>query len=164
MTARLSLAEKQTRGTARPDRAPKMTALRRFDKPPRAPKHLSERARAEWIVLARVTCEIGTLTGADLRSLELLCEVLATEAELRELLKAEGLTIAGAGGNLKGHPATRLLAAARNQAAKMLSDFGLTPKGRQGVDILPPADRNRFGVNGRRDPADKYHRRKPWDR
>jgi P27 family predicted phage terminase small subunit len=162
MTARLSLAEKVSRGTVRPDRAPKMTALRRFDKPPRAPAHLSPRAKVEWGNLARVTVEIGTLTGADLRALELLAQILATEGELREILAAEGLTVAGAGSNLKGHPACKLLESTRNQAGRMLADFGLTPRGRQSVDIRPPTAANRFSVNGGN--RAKYFERKPWDR
>src|ERR1700682_1736508 len=69
------------------------------------------------------------------------------------------MTIAGAGDNSKSHPACSLLESTRNQAARMLSDFGLTPRGRLGVDIRPAPRENIFGANG-----DKYFVRKPWDR
>src|SRR4051812_1263430 len=103
MSARLSPNVKNLRGTARNDRLPMRTALDRLRTAPAAPAHLSERARVEWKGLARVCVELGVLTNSDLRALELLCECLGTEAELRETLKAEGLTIAGAGQNSKAH-------------------------------------------------------------
>ena len=90
MTQRLSDQQKHVRGTARDDRKPKRTAMERLRTPPRAPGYLSDAAKAEWSVLARVTTEIGVLTLADLRALELLCEILATESELRVLLKKVG--------------------------------------------------------------------------
>src|SRR4029453_7116368 len=99
--------------------------------------------------------ELGTLTSADLRALELLAEVLAAEAELRELLKSEGMTIPGAEGNTKAHPACKLLESTRNQAARLLADFGLTPKGRQGVDVYQARSENAFACNGYRR-LDKY--------
>ena len=101
MTARLSTHAKQVRGTHRADRKPKPSAMHRLIVPPPAPDHLSERAKAEWGALAAVTVEIGVLTGSDLRALALLSEVLATESELRDVLKMEGLTIAGAGRTAK---------------------------------------------------------------
>jgi P27 family predicted phage terminase small subunit len=162
MTKRLSNTAKLARGTFRPDRKPKPTALDRLKTAPRAPATLSDRAKVEWGPLARACVELGVLTGADLRALELLAETLATEAELREILKTEGLTIAGAGENSKAHPACKLLESTRNQAARLLADFGLTPKGRLGVDVRPPSRENRFSVNGKS--ADRYFEPKLWER
>src|SRR6202171_232631 len=152
MTRRLSNDQKHVRGTVRDDRKPKRTAMERLRTPPRAPRYLSDAAKAEGSVLARAPTEIGVLTLADLRALELLCEILATESELRVLLKTDGMTIAGAGNNSKSHPACKLLESTRNQAARMLGDFGLTPRGRQGVDVRPGMKVNPFSVYGR-DPA-----------
>src|SRR5216110_91905 len=76
MSTRLSPNVKNLRGTVRNDRTPKPTALDRLRTAPQAPAHLSERARIEWKALAPVCCEMGTLTNADLRALELLCECL----------------------------------------------------------------------------------------
>jgi Phage terminase, small subunit len=72
------------------------------------------------------------------------------------------LTIAGAGENSKAHPACKLLESTRNQAARLLADFGLTPKGRLGVDVRPPSRENRFSVNGKS--ADRYFEPKLWER
>jgi len=160
MTRRLSAQAKRLSGTARVDRHPKPTALERLRAVPPAPGHLSVRAKLEWVPLATACVELGTLTSADLRGLELLAEVLATETELRELLKTEGMTIPGADGNSKSHPACKLLESTRNQAARLLSDFGLTPKGRQGVDVYPARSANPFSNNGRPVGLDKYLERK----
>jgi P27 family predicted phage terminase small subunit len=167
---RKSTSLKQFQGTARPDRTPKRTALDRLAVPPPPPSHLSQRAQIEWVPLATATVELGVLTSADMRALELLAEVLATESELREVLKKEGLTIVGSEGGSKAHPGCKLLESTRNQAARLLCEFGLTPKGRQGVDIHAPAS-NVFAGNGKRHTTalgnpirlDKYaDLAKPW--
>jgi len=85
--------------------------------------------------------ELGTACACDLRAFELLCECLSTERELRAVLRREGLTIPGADGNQKTHPAAKLLETSRSQAHRLLADFGLTPRGRQAVDVPPPASR-----------------------
>ena len=149
MPARRSAAAKALAGTARRDRLPKPTdpAAKLAEAPP-PPDHLSGRARSEWMGLAPAAVGLGTLTGADLRALELLCEALAAEAEARAAGAREGLSVATAGGGRKPHPAVRIAEAARNQAHRLLSDFGLTPRGRQGVDATPPPDPD--------DPAEAY--------
>jgi len=165
MSSRLSQTVKNLRGTVRIDRLPKPTALDRLRTAPQAPAHLSERARIEWKALAPVCCEMGTLTNADLRALELLCECLATESDLRETLKREGLTIPGAGANSKAHPATKLLESTRNQAVRLLCEFGLTPRGRLGVELAPALRANKVANHSNGNGADKYFDGpRPWER
>jgi P27 family predicted phage terminase small subunit len=82
----------------------------------------------------------------DLRGFELLCVTLASETEAREMLQREGLTVPTADGGRKPHPAVRVAETARAQAARLLDAFGLTPQGRQSIDVAPlrapsPADR-----------------------
>lgn len=89
---------------------------------------------------------IGTLTQADLRAFELLAVTLAAEAEAREVIQREGLTVLTADGGRKPHPAVRIAETARAQAARLLSGFGLCPKGRQSLDPPPPPP----------GPADRY--------
>ncbi len=55
-----------------------------------------------------------------------------TEAEARAVIEAEGCAIPTAGDGLKRRPKVRVMQAARVQAARLLADFGLTPKGRRG--------------------------------
>lgn len=140
-------------GTARADRVPRQSAMERLKVPPDPPTTLTDEAKSEWIILAASCVDLGVLSGADLRALELLCEVLASEQELRALLQKEGMTIAGAGSNAKSHPAVKLLESTRNQAVRMLSDFGLTPRGRLGVEIRPPSSALKVGNPER---AEKY--------
>ena len=141
MPARRSATAKLLAGTARRDRQPKPTdpAAKLTEAPP-PPDHLSEHARSEWMKLAPAAVGLGTLTGADLRGFELLCDTLAVEAEARATLAREGYTTPTAGGGQKPHPAVRIAEAARNQAHRLLADYGLTPRGRQGVDTSPPPD------------------------
>ncbi|WP_232429876.1 phage terminase small subunit P27 family [Burkholderia ubonensis] len=102
---------------------------------PPPPDGMSSRAAAEWDRVAPLVVSLGLLNASDLRALELLAETLATEAQLRETLDREGLTIATGTGGSKAHPA---LSDARAQAARLLDAFGLSPRGRQAIDAPPP--------------------------
>ena len=112
----------------------------RLDQAPDPPSHLGERAAAEWRRLAPVAAALGTLTEADLRGFELLCETLATEAEARAVIQAEGCATTTAGGGAKSRPEVRVMETARAQAARLLAEFGLMPKGRRGLDPPPRGD------------------------
>lgn len=116
---------------------------------PAAPRTLSALAKKEWKQLAPVAFELGTLTNSDLRAFELLCEVLATETEARKVIQKDGIMISTGTGSHKSHPAVKIMEAARNQAARSLDSFGLTPKGRLHVEIKPPKKPNPFDKVGR---------------
>jgi P27 family predicted phage terminase small subunit len=107
---------------------------------PAPPAHLSARAAAEWRRLAPAAAALGTLAGADLRGFELLAETLATEAEARAVIQAEGCATTTAGGGAKSRPEVRVMETARAQAARLLAEFGLMPKGRRGLDPPPRGD------------------------
>ena len=93
---------------------------------------MSEAARDEWKRLAPIVVDLGTLSRADLRGFELLCSILGTAADAESVIKSEGMTFATAGG-VCAHPACKLLETARAQAARLLEQFGLTPKARNYV-------------------------------
>ena len=112
----------------------------RLDKCPAPPRHLSERARVEWRRLGPVAVALGTLTRADLRAFELLVETLATETTAREEVTASGYSVPTGDGGQKPHPAVRIMEEARRQSRALLSDFGLTPKGRGTVKPAPAGD------------------------
>jgi P27 family predicted phage terminase small subunit len=103
----------------------------RVRRSPPAPKRLSARAAAEWKALAPICILLRTLTTADLRALEMLCNLLAAEAECREVLARDGMTVGTGAGGLKPHPAVRMAEAAGAQAAALLQQFGLTPRSRR---------------------------------
>ncbi len=60
-----------------------------------------------------------------------------TEAEARAVVVAEGCAVPAAGDRLKPRPEVRVMETARVQAARLLADFGMTPKGRRGLDMAP---------------------------
>ncbi|ABK08072.1 MULTISPECIES: phage terminase small subunit P27 family [Burkholderia cepacia complex] len=134
---RKSNATKALTGTLRGDRL-KGVAAEQLDTAPPPPDSLSLRAVIEWQRVAPLVVSLGLLTASDLRALELLAETLATEAQLRETLDREGLTIATGTGGSKAHPALRALSDARAQASRLLDAFGLSPRGRQAIDAPPP--------------------------
>ncbi|MFP3506525.1 phage terminase small subunit P27 family [Burkholderia sp. SIMBA_062] len=123
--------------TLRADRL-KGIAAEQLDEAPPPPDGVSYRAATEWTRVAPLVMSLGLLTASDLRALELLAETLATEAQLRETLDREGLTIATGSGESKAHPALRALSDARAQSARLLDAFGLSPRERQAIDAPPP--------------------------
>jgi P27 family predicted phage terminase small subunit len=134
---RQSNSRKRAAGTFRPDRNPHRSPVAPLTDIPPAPRYLSAGAKREWGPLARVLVDLGVIVEADLRSLSLLCEVLASEADYREQIARDGALLTAANGTRRANPTVKMLEAARNQAARMLADFGLNPKGRQGVDLQP---------------------------
>ncbi|HDR9189141.1 TPA: phage terminase small subunit P27 family [Burkholderia cepacia] len=132
-----SNAAKALSGTLRADRLKGVAADQLTVAPP-SPDGMSSRAAAEWDRVAPLVVSLGLLSASDLRALELLAETLATEAQLRETLDREGLTIATGTGGSKAHPALRALSDARAQASRLLDAFGLSPRGRQAIDAPPP--------------------------
>lgn len=129
---------KRLSGTYRADRdKPAQTAGERLTEAPEPPDTLSRGAKQEWQGLACVLVELGVLTLADLRTLALLCETLATVTELENTIQREGFTIAAATGGHKAHPALKALETTRNAAHRMLGDYGLHPKARNYVSRAP---------------------------
>ncbi len=135
MTQRASSQLKAIRGTQRADRAPRPTIGKRLTEAPLPPDNLSLAAVTEWNVLADVLTRSGALVESDLRALALLCETLATEAGLREILKGGLMLTSG-----KAHPAYRMLITTRQLATRLFTDFGLSPKARQSVDMHAPTE------------------------
>jgi P27 family predicted phage terminase small subunit len=135
---RTSDASKRLAGTYRSDRAKRRPSVNGLVTVPAAPDHLTELARKEWHRLAPLVAEQRTLTQADLRGFELLCDTLASAAQAQEVIAREGMTITGDGGKIRAHPAVKILEAARAQATRLLIEYGLTPRARGHVE--PAAD------------------------
>ncbi len=138
-----------TKSKSNPDkrREPKtkLKAGDRLTKAPLAPKTLSQNAKQEWKVLASVLVELGTICKADLRALEMLCEILADASRLQKMVNIEGLLLETGTGGKKANPAVKSLETARNQAERMLANFGLYPKARNYVSRAPePEGPNSF--------------------
>lgn len=141
MPVRITDSRKNVRGTLRPSRTFSTATPTRLTKTPPPPPTMSDRGVSEWARLAPQLVSGGTLTAADLRALELLCECLATADELATIVRKDGAAVPTSGGGVKGHPALSALAQARAQAAALLAQFGLTPRSRAGVEQAPePVD------------------------
>ncbi|HJS89381.1 MAG TPA: phage terminase small subunit P27 family [Steroidobacteraceae bacterium] len=130
---------KRTAGTFRQDRTARKSRSRRVVTIPDPPAHLTELARPEWLRLAPPICAQRTLAETDLRSLELLCEVLGTANQAQATLAKEGLTIRS-GDSVRAHPAVKILEGARAQATRLLIEFGCTPRARGHVEPAADAD------------------------
>ena len=113
------------------------TAPPPLDQAPPPPPHLDGDAAQEWRRVAAAAVALGSLRACDLPALALLAETLGLARAAQRALLAEGFAIATAAGNPKGNPAARVLAEARQHAAQMLKDFGLTPSSRGQVGGWP---------------------------
>jgi len=137
MSIRVPQATKKLRGTTRKDRDTAPEPQARLTVTPRPPTSLSAAARAEWRTLAPILVAMGTLRGADLRALRLLCETLASAESFAATIAKEGVAVPAGSGSVKTHPAVQALATARAQARGLLADFGLTPRARESVAAAP---------------------------
>ena len=138
---KLPKTRKQLQGTDRPGRDRKGIKPGQVLKvPPPPPEALSECACTFWKVLAAETVAMSVLTTADLTALALLCETQATASELEQTIREEGFTVSTGTGGKKAHPALKSLESTRNCAARLLAEFGLTPKSRKYVEKAPAAD------------------------
>ena len=100
---------------------------------PKAPTWLSERASAHWPQLAGAAVANKTYSENYDMTLGLLCESIADMQFLQTTIRKEGLTVPGADGNVKAHPALRQLESCRAQVFKGMESFGLTAKSKKHV-------------------------------
>lgn len=137
--ARPRMAEtvKANKGTMRGGRTTPATAANALAAMPPPPEHLPDAASREWKRLAPIVAELGTVSAADLRAFELLCSTLATASDAEAAVRAEGMTMPTGGGGVRSHPAVKVMETARAQAARLLEQFGLTPKARNYVSRAP---------------------------
>jgi P27 family predicted phage terminase small subunit len=137
--ARPRMAEtvKANQGAARNGRNAPATAADALATIPPPPKHLPAAASGEWMRLAPIVESLGTISSADLRAFELLCSTLATASDAETAVKKEGMTMPTNGGGVRSHPAVKVMETARAQAARLLEQFGLTPKARNYVSRAP---------------------------
>lgn len=129
---------KATQGTLRKCRTVPAVAAEALTTIPPPPRHLPTAASGEWKRLAPVVESLGTVSAADLRAFELLCSTLATAADAEAKVRDEGMTMPTSGGGIRSHPAIRVMETARGQAARLLEQFGLTPKARNYVSRAQP--------------------------
>jgi P27 family predicted phage terminase small subunit len=91
----------------------------RLESIPEPPDTLSAGAKQEWKVLSPIIYELQTARPADLRTLELLVELLADINTLQETVRTDGVLIGTGTESYKTHPAQKSLEIARRQAQIM---------------------------------------------
>lgn len=138
MSEKLPTETKQFQRTHRPSRDRQgLEAGARLTEVPEPPENLFAGAAEHWRELAPLLVGLELLTAADLPALKLTCKTLATVDALESCIQSEGFTIEAATGGRKAHPALKALETQRNAAARLLSDFGLSPKSRKFVSPAP---------------------------
>jgi P27 family predicted phage terminase small subunit len=100
--------------------------------PVEPPSHLSPSARQWW----QATVGMYVLQEHHLRLLQLACEAWDRAQAAREQLDREGVTVQGAEGGLKTHPAVAVERDSRLAVARLVRELDL--------DTEPPAP-DRFG-------------------
>jgi len=117
----------------------------RLSEPPPPPTTASEGAKQEWEDIVPIIYQLRTGRPADLRLIELACEMLADVRGLEAVIRKEGYTVTSSGGP-KPHPALRSLEIARRQAQQLLDKFGLAGSGgRKAPEYHGPSHKHKFG-------------------
>ena len=117
----------------------------RLESVPEAPDTLSAGGKREWKAIVPVIFEIRTARPADLRTLELLCEILSDISTLHAVIRKDGILIGTGTDSYKTHPAQKSLEVARRQAQNLLDKFGLVPEGNQARKFYASNHKNIFG-------------------
>jgi P27 family predicted phage terminase small subunit len=128
--------------------APNKHPAYRLSEIPEPPDGISEGARQEWHSLAKTIYELRTARPADLRLLELLCEILVDISVLEKTIRIDGYTVEAGSGGRKGHPALASLEKARRQAQTLLAQFRLVPnpKARQAPEFSAYNHKRNYGA------------------
>jgi P27 family predicted phage terminase small subunit len=119
---------------------------------PKPPSWLSKEAKVHWDRVAIMAARNNTLSENYFYTFGLLCESMADLVYLQTIIRKEGLTIPGADGNVKAHPALRQLESCRAHVLKMLESFGLSAKSKKHVKEETP---NYFGIRFGKPPRKK---------
>jgi len=82
----------------------------------------------------------NVLTSWDFDSFLIMACIAAEIKEHVEVMATDGYVIKGRGGGTVKNPRASMLKAATQQFRLYASEFGLTPKGRNGLDISPKVE------------------------
>lgn len=114
---------------------------------PPCPKFLSAGAKKEWRWLSKVLFQLGLLTVVDRAALAAYCQSYArwTEAEA-ELQKADfQYVLTSDSGRHYPNPWIAIARDAERQMKGYLSEFGLTPAGRNRLAVAEPEEKDPYG-------------------
>lgn len=110
-----------------------------------APSWLTPLAAQHWPTVAQQLEEAGVLTVMDAPALALYCEAFARWKQATDHVLQHGQAVTSPTGVVKQSPYLLIANKARDQMAKMLIEFGMTPSSRSLVTkAKPDANRNPF--------------------
>lgn len=118
---------------------------------------LSDSAMDQWTPICRELMNMRVLTRADIWALTLCCQALGQFIDAQDEIYGDeesgkigaGFTITTDKGNELQHPAVAVSNRAFELAAKMLTEFGMTPSSRTKIKVSPGQKKqNRFSGNG----------------
>lgn len=107
---------------------PKEPEIKPPEKAPRAPRWLSGPAREEWRRLTPLLVHAGLYTDLDFQTLALYCQAVGDWREaLEKINQTGGKVLTGTNGGLYQNPWVSLASKAREQALRLIQEFGLSP-------------------------------------
>lgn len=103
---------------------------------PDPPPYLkSPEAIEEWNRLVPILLENGSLSKNDGNALGMLCEVYAIIQKCLDTIQKEGPTFNSPNGHICQRPEVSMLDKQQAKYWKMLTDLGMTPKGRSNMKV-----------------------------
>ena len=113
---------------------------------PRCPRHLNDAAKAEWKRIGRTLHKLGLLTEIDGPQLALYCQAWGRWVEAEDELKKHSTIVKARTGWPIQSPYLAVANKAMEQMQRALSEFGMSPASRAGVQAA--------GTSGDEDGAD----------
>ena len=102
---------------------------------PKAPASLSPAGKKVWRNVGSDLFQRGLLEPLYQPAFQLFCEACERYNTAREALETEGLIIEAPNGYEMINPYHSIMRASLDQMTKMMSDFGMTPRARAGIDM-----------------------------
>ncbi len=104
-----------------------------------APAWLDAAGQAHWDATAPRLRALGLLTEADVPVWSRACALWSRLEALRALIAQDGLVLIAENGQGRLHPALKLELLVLAEYAKLAGQFGMTPRGRVGMNADPSA-------------------------
>ena len=96
--------------------------------------------RTEWNRVAPTLQSIGLFTEADFRALEMYCDSYSRWRKARLMLAKEGMSVGTRNGYRQKSPHITTIKESFTQMLQMMTEFGMTPSARAGMDVPTPPD------------------------
>jgi P27 family predicted phage terminase small subunit len=103
----------------------------------RAPRHLSDDAKAEWKRVAPLLASAGVLTAVDRAALAGYCQAWARWIEAEKMIEEQGYVLATPSGYQQQSPYVTIANKALELVKTFAVEFGMTPSSRSRIKTEP---------------------------